>query len=109
MVPDAEVLKVLVEQLAELAALSDVHAKYLGNFVVKINHRQILDGVFKVCGVPTEKLRPISSSIDKLDKVRTRTARSCRLDTNSDEEVGEQQVETDSRFVRTLDRKVGMR
>jgi len=36
---------------------------------VKINHRQILDGLFEVCGVPSEKFRTISSAVDKLDKL----------------------------------------
>jgi len=35
----------------------------------QINHRKILDGIFEVCGVPPEKIRPISSAVDKLDKV----------------------------------------
>ncbi len=35
----------------------------------QINHRKILDGIFEVCGVPPEKVRPISSAVDKLDKV----------------------------------------
>ena len=35
---------------------------------MKINHRKILDGIFQVCGVP-EKIRPISSAVDKLDKM----------------------------------------
>lgn len=35
----------------------------------KINHRKILDGIFEVCGVPPEKIRTISSAVDKLDKV----------------------------------------
>lgn len=36
----------------------------------KLNHRKILDGIFEVCGVPDEKIRSISSAVDKLDKVR---------------------------------------
>lgn len=28
-----------------------------------------MDGIFEVCGVPEEKIRPISSAVDKLDKV----------------------------------------
>ena len=35
----------------------------------KVNHRQLLDGVFAVCGVPKEKFRSICSAVDKLDKV----------------------------------------
>ena len=59
MVPDAEVLKVLTEALTQLD---------LGEFVVKLNHRGILDGMMDVCGVPPQKFRPICSAIDKLDK-----------------------------------------
>lgn len=40
----------------------------LGSFVVKINHRLLLDGMMALCGVPKEKFRPICSAIDKLDK-----------------------------------------
>lgn len=35
----------------------------------KVNHRQLLDGMFAVCGVPEEKFRSICSAVDKLDKV----------------------------------------
>ncbi len=34
-----------------------------------MNHRKILDGIFEVCGVPSEKIRTISSAVDKLDKM----------------------------------------
>lgn len=61
MIPDAEILSLLCTILAKL----DV-----GEFTVKINHRKILDGIFEVCGVPAEKIRTISSAVDKLDKVR---------------------------------------
>ncbi|KAL1934706.1 hypothetical protein VTP01DRAFT_6888 [Rhizomucor pusillus] len=60
MIPDAEILKILCEALTAL----DV-----GDFTVKLNHRKILDGIFQVCGVPDEKIRPISSAVDKLDKL----------------------------------------
>ncbi|CAM0140254.1 Cytoplasmic and mitochondrial histidine tRNA synthetase [Umbelopsis sp. WA50703] len=60
MVPDAEILRIAVEALTGL----DV-----GDFTIKINHRKILDGIFEVCGVPAEKIRPISSAVDKLDKL----------------------------------------
>ena len=36
---------------------------------IKLNHRRILDGIFEVCGVPADKIRSISSAVDKLDKV----------------------------------------
>ena len=38
--------------------------------VRQINNRKILDGIFETCGVPAEKIRTISSAVDKLDKVR---------------------------------------
>ncbi|KAI0937477.1 hypothetical protein AcV5_005379 [Taiwanofungus camphoratus] len=59
MIPDAELISMLCTILTRL----DV-----GEFAVKINHRKILDGIFEVCGVPPEKIRTISSAVDKLDK-----------------------------------------
>lgn len=60
MIPDAEVIRVAVEVLESLD---------IGDFTVKINHRKILDGMFEVCGVPEDKIRSISSAVDKLDKM----------------------------------------
>ncbi|KAG8891782.1 Cytoplasmic and mitochondrial histidine tRNA synthetase, partial [Tulasnella sp. 408] len=60
MVPDAEIISILCEALTALE---------IGEFTVKINHRKILDGIFEVCGVPTDKVRAISSAVDKLDKL----------------------------------------
>lgn len=34
----------------------------------QINHRKLLDGIFAIAGVPPEKFRTVSSSVDKLDK-----------------------------------------
>ncbi|KAH9830438.1 histidyl-tRNA synthetase [Rhodofomes roseus] len=59
MIPDAELISLLCTILSKL----DV-----GEFTVKINHRKILDGIFEVCGVPADKIRTISSAVDKLDK-----------------------------------------
>jgi len=59
LIPDAECVKVVAEILTKLE---------LGNFVIKINHRKLLDGIFAVCGVPQDKFRTICSSVDKLDK-----------------------------------------
>eukprot|EP00455_Lapot_gusevi_P038632 TRINITY_DN4331_c0_g1_i2.p1 TRINITY_DN4331_c0_g1~~TRINITY_DN4331_c0_g1_i2.p1 ORF type:complete len:520 (-),score=229.07 TRINITY_DN4331_c0_g1_i2:67-1461(-) len=59
MIPDADVIKVLTEILDELR---------IGRYVVKLNHRKILDAMMAVCGVPAEKFRTICSAIDKLDK-----------------------------------------
>ncbi|KAI9886793.1 MAG: putative ubiquinone biosynthesis monooxygenase [Watsoniomyces obsoletus] len=60
MVPDAEIIRITTEVFLAL----DWKEKY----TIKINHRKILDGIFEVCGVPTEKIRTISSAVDKLDK-----------------------------------------
>lgn len=60
MIPDAEVLKIV----------NDVF-KALGweSYTIKMNHRKILDGMFKAAGVREDLIRPISSAVDKLDKV----------------------------------------
>jgi histidyl-tRNA synthetase len=59
MIPDAEVLKVLIEILTQLE---------IGNFVVKINHRKFLDAMVDICGCEKRKFKAICSSVDKLDK-----------------------------------------
>jgi histidyl-tRNA synthetase len=59
MVPDAEVLKVLTEILDDLK---------LGDYVIKLNHRGLLDACLAVSGVPASKTRAICSAVDKLDK-----------------------------------------
>lgn len=59
MVPDAEILSVLVEGLTSLG----IH-----DFKIKLNHRKILDGIFAIAGVSEEDVRKISSAVDKLDK-----------------------------------------
>ena len=60
MVPDAEIISVAAEILSELP---------VGPFLIKLNHRKILDAIFDICGVPMEKFRPICSAVDKLDKL----------------------------------------
>ena len=60
MLPDAECVKIVAEVLDSLE---------LGDYVIKLNHRQILDGMFEACGVPKDKFRTICSAVDKLDKV----------------------------------------
>ena len=61
MVADAEILRIICEVFEGLA--------WRGQYTVKINHRKILDGLFEVCGVPEDKIRTISSAVDKLDKL----------------------------------------
>ncbi|KAH9011850.1 class II aaRS and biotin synthetase [Lactarius pseudohatsudake] len=59
--------------------------------VLQVNHRKILDGIFEVCGVPPEKIRPISSAVDKLDKLPWSDVRKEMIgdDTASADKTGE--------------------
>ena len=59
MIPDAEVLSVVIQILAGLE---------LGNFVVKVNNRKFLDAMIELSGCEKRKFKSICSSIDKLDK-----------------------------------------
>lgn len=61
MLPDSECVKIMADVLKKID---------LGDYQIKINHRRLLDGMFEVCGVPKDKIRLVSSSIDKLDKVK---------------------------------------
>lgn len=61
MLPDAEVLRIICEVFEGLG--------WNGSYTIKLNHRKILDGIFQVCGVPEDKIRTISSAVDKLDKL----------------------------------------
>lgn len=79
MVPDAEILKIVVQVLEGLQVgdftikegLQLLQARKLQADLddLQTNHRKILDGIFAVCGVPQDKIRTISSAVDKLDKV----------------------------------------
>ncbi|XP_073996666.1 histidine--tRNA ligase isoform X2 [Rhodnius prolixus] len=60
MLPEVECLRVVCEILNNLE---------LDNFIVKVNHRQLLDAIFEAAGVPQEKFRAICSAVDKLDKL----------------------------------------
>lgn len=59
MISDSEVLKVLVEILSELK---------IGKFVVKLNHRKLLDATVALSDIPEDKFKMVCSSVDKLDK-----------------------------------------
>jgi histidyl-tRNA synthetase len=61
MLPDAEIVRIVTEVFEGLG--------WKGRYTIKLNHRKILDGIFEVCGVPAEKIRTISSAVDKLDKL----------------------------------------
>ncbi|KAL3460387.1 hypothetical protein BJX64DRAFT_187533 [Aspergillus heterothallicus] len=61
MIPDAEILRIVVDVFEALN---------MRDFItIKLNHRKILDGLFAACGVPEDKIRSISSAVDKLDKL----------------------------------------
>ncbi|GAV07018.1 hypothetical protein RvY_16912-2 [Ramazzottius varieornatus] len=59
MTADAEIVRILAEILSKLD---------IGKFVIKVNHRVVLDAMMEQCGVPARMFRAICSSIDKLDK-----------------------------------------
>ncbi|XP_017851748.1 histidine--tRNA ligase, cytoplasmic isoform X2 [Drosophila busckii] len=59
MLADAECVKIVAEVLDTLD---------IGDYVIKLNHRQLLDGMFEACGVPASNFRAICSAVDKLDK-----------------------------------------
>lgn len=85
MLPDAECVKVVSEILNTLD---------IGEYVIKLNHRLLLDGMFAACGVPSEKFRSICSSVDKLDKspwseVRCEMINEKGLDEATADKIGE--------------------
>ncbi|KAL0239742.1 hypothetical protein GEMRC1_009850 [Eukaryota sp. GEM-RC1] len=61
MVADSEVVSVMAEVLSALE---------VGDFQISLNHRGLLDGMFKVAGIPEEMFKTVCSSIDKLDKLK---------------------------------------
>jgi len=61
MMADAECLEILCEILDAI--------KLPHKFSIKINHRSVLNGLFQVAGVQSDKFKPICSAIDKLDKM----------------------------------------
>ena len=60
MIADSEIIAIIVEVFETLG--------FNGKYTIKLNDRRILDGMFEVCGVPEDKIRAISSAVDKLDK-----------------------------------------
>jgi len=85
MLPDAECVKIVDQILTSV----DV-----GKFMIKVNHRMILDGIFEVCGVPSSMFRTICSAVDKLDKspwseVKTEMVQEKGLDEAAADRIGE--------------------
>ena len=66
MVPDAEIIRIVCEIFGEQGLAWGGNRD--AGFTIKLNHRGVLDGVFEVCGVPKDRIRSISSAVDKLDK-----------------------------------------
>ncbi|KFQ48968.1 Histidine--tRNA ligase, cytoplasmic, partial [Nestor notabilis] len=67
MIPAPECLKIVHEILSDLQ---------LGDFLIKVNDRRILNGVFAVCGIPESKFITTCCTVDKLDKVPWEEVRS---------------------------------
>lgn len=59
MIPDADMLSVIIDILSSLD---------LGSFIIKLNHRKFLDSMVQLAGCEKRKFKVICSSIDKLDK-----------------------------------------
>lgn len=66
MIPDADLLSVIIDILRELD---------IGNFVIKLNNRKFLDAMIQLAGCEKRKFKAICSSIDKLDKETWDTVR----------------------------------
>lgn len=81
MLPDAEILRIIVEVFTALG--------WKDRFTIKLNHRKVLDGIFKVCGVPDSLIRPISSAVDKLDKLPWAEVRKEMVEKSLDEETSD--------------------
>ena len=85
MIPDAEIISLLCTILSKLdvgeftVKVRRFRSVYCKTFLtlLQINHRKILDGIFEVCGVPPDKIRAISSAVDKLDKVELLLSNHC--------------------------------
>jgi histidyl-tRNA synthetase len=76
MIPDAEVLKVVVDILSSLP---------LGKFIVKLNHRKLLDATVALSGISDDKFKIVCSSVDKLDKEPWEVVKKELLDKGLDE------------------------
>ncbi|GMH87624.1 hypothetical protein TL16_g10917 [Triparma laevis f. inornata] len=80
MIADAECISVCTEILSSLP---------IGSFMVKVNHRKLLDAILEVCGVGPEKFRTICSAVDKLDKETWETVKVEMVEKGVTEEVAE--------------------
>ncbi|KAE9556509.1 hypothetical protein FO519_000203 [Halicephalobus sp. NKZ332] len=60
LLPEAECVRIVAEVLTKLD---------IGTFEIKLNHRQLLEGLMESAGISAKDFKPVASSIDKLDKV----------------------------------------
>lgn len=67
MLPDAEVLRIAVEVLEGLD---------LEEYVIRVNHREIVDGMFESCGIMKDKFGAVSRAMGKLDQVHSNDPKS---------------------------------
>ena len=80
MIPEADVLKVVVEILTQLP---------LGGFNIKLNHRLLLDAIVNISGIKDELYKTVCSSVDKLDKEEWATVKKELLEKGITEEQSE--------------------
>lgn len=86
MMADSEVISIIVEVFEAL--------QWTGRYTIKINDRRILDGLFEVCGVPEDKIRTISSAVDKLDKLPWSEVRTEMVETKGLDEAVADKIQT---------------
>lgn len=86
MMMDSEVIAIIKEVFDAL--------EWNDQYTIKINDRRILDGLFEVCGVPTDKIRTISSAVDKLDKMSWTEVKKEMVEQKGLEEVVADKIET---------------
>ncbi|KAL2145083.1 hypothetical protein VTI28DRAFT_7962 [Corynascus sepedonium] len=79
MIPDAEMLCIIAEVFEALRI----------GVTVKLNRRKVLDGLFEVAGVSTDKVRGVSSAVDKLDKAPWDEVRKELLEKGLSDEVAD--------------------
>jgi len=60
LLPEAECVRIISEVLTKLE---------IGAFEIKLNHRQLLEGLMESVGIAAKDFKPVASAIDKLDKV----------------------------------------
>ncbi|KAG9796355.1 histidyl-tRNA synthetase, partial [Aureobasidium melanogenum] len=86
MMADSEVIAIIVEVFESL--------EWNGRYTIKLNDRRILDGLFEVCGVPEDKIRAISSAVDKLDKMPWEEVKKEMVETKGLDEVVADKIQT---------------